>query len=176
MSSARKWDERYRAMEREPSVNETVKEFASGLGPGRALDLACGVGQNAKYLASLGFLVDAIDISHEALKRIGEHPGITPILADLRHYELPKERYDLIVVTNFLDRRLFGPIKEALRKDGVVIYETMTYEKKRFNPAYLLERNELLKAFGDLEVIYYRLKGERAALVARKWQCTPKRS
>jgi 2-polyprenyl-3-methyl-5-hydroxy-6-metoxy-1,4-benzoquinol methylase len=68
---AQEWDERYAAADRvwsrEP--NQFVAASLAGLPPGDALDLACGEGRNALWLAALGWRVTAIDFSRVAVER-----------------------------------------------------------------------------------------------------------
>lgn len=68
---AQAWDERYAASElvwsRGP--NQFIETECADLAPGRAVDLACGEGRNAIWLASLGWDVSAVDFSHVALDK-----------------------------------------------------------------------------------------------------------
>lgn len=178
-----KWNKKYKEEEyllKEPS--DIVKKFASIAPKGKALDIACGLGRNAKYLAKLGFEVDAVDISDVAISQLKNIPNINPILADLDFYQLPENKYSLILNINYLNRNLFPQIKEALINSGVLIFETFTLDKdKKFdqpkNKNYLLRKNELLRSFSDLYIIYYEEKiitkpnGEKgfiSSLVAKK--------
>ena len=65
------WDARYRDLgplrEREP--NRFLVEEVAGLDPGRALELGCGEGRNARWLAERGWRVTAVDFSPVALER-----------------------------------------------------------------------------------------------------------
>jgi SAM-dependent methyltransferase len=67
---ARAWDERY-ADSRQWSLgpNQSVAEALADLPPGRALDLACGEGRNALWLAGLGWSVTALDFSRVGIDR-----------------------------------------------------------------------------------------------------------
>ena len=158
-----------------------MEKYAKLAKVGKALDIACGQGRNTKYLAELGFEVDGVDLSDYALSQIEPHPKIHTIEADLDSYSLEKNRYDLIININYLNRNFFHQIKEALKVGGVVIFETFIIAHGDFNnpqnPEYLLRKNELLHAFLSLDVIYYEerddinLRGEKtrvASLVAKK--------
>lgn len=156
----------------------TIGAYASSKNPGRllielfpllprgkALDIACGEGRNAIFLAKNGYNVDAIDISDIAIergKKTAEKDGIKTnfIQADLENYQIPAETYDLIVNFNYLQRTLIPAIKNGLKKDGVVLFEAFTLEQQAIgppkNPEFLLKPNELLKLFGDLHIFYYR--------------------
>jgi SAM-dependent methyltransferase len=77
---AQAWDERYAGSELVWSAtpNRFVVEQLAGLPPGRALDLACGEGRNALWLADRGWMVDALDFSSVALDKgralVRQHP------------------------------------------------------------------------------------------------------
>ncbi len=162
-----KWNKRYEKLDKIPPVSATLVRFYTLASEKRALDIACGVGHNALFLAKRGFKVDAIDVSSVALQKMTKDENIKPILADITQYELPKERYGLVFCANFLERSIFSKIKRTLAPNGILIYETFTY-KSQINPAYALKRNELLQIFEDFEIFYYELKEKRAAIVAKK--------
>ena len=132
-------------------------------GGGRALDVACGDGRNALYLARQGYAVDAIDASDVAIDALRTAAreralAITPRVVDLEHEPPPAGPYDVIVTMNFLQRDLFGPLQDALAPGGLLFYETLaqahvTQLGRSFNPAYLLDDGELLKAFPALVVV-----------------------
>jgi tellurite methyltransferase len=152
----------------------------------RALDLACGDGRNAAYLAQLGFQVDAVDISDvviAALKAaaIGRRLPVNPYRIDLERDPLPGSDYHVIVQLNYLQRSLFEPIARALAPGGILILETVTRKHveqlgNQFDPRFLLESNELLVSFRDLEILRHEERvAERsgrpraiASLVARR--------
>ncbi len=159
-----KWNKKYSSGEyllNEPS--EIVKKFAYLAPKGYALDIACGLGRNSIYLAEIGFKVDAVDISDVALENLKNKKNINPILADLDTYNLSENKYSLILNINYLNRRLFPQIKEALIKGGILIFETFTYHKEKGfmqpkNKDYLLRKNELLRCFSDMHIIFYQEK------------------
>jgi 2-polyprenyl-3-methyl-5-hydroxy-6-metoxy-1,4-benzoquinol methylase len=132
---------------------------------GAALDLACGMGGNAIFLAELGLAVTAWDISFVAIEKLTTyalHQGLNinacqeKIVAD----SFAECCFDVIVVSRFLDRTLSDAIIGALKPDGLLFYQTFTREKTSRkppnNPDYLLAENELLKMFSLLRVIFYR--------------------
>jgi len=132
---------------------------------GRALDVAMGKGLNAIFLAGIGFEVEGIDISPEAVnsalelaRKSGVH--LKARMADLEdNYHIERGAYDLIICFNYLHRPLIPQIKEGLRTGGVVVYETFIVEQAQFgkpkNPDYLLKHNELLDMFRDLRCLRY---------------------
>ena len=114
------------------------------------------------FLAQKGFTVDAVDISEVGLSEFaGRHPRIRTLCADLDQFEIPANRYDLIVNVKFLSRRLFPYLRQGLKPDGVLIFHSLLEtDHTKTNPQhrreYLLRKNELLRAFLTMRIIYYR--------------------
>ena len=132
---------------------------------GRVLDVAMGSGRNAVYLAKLGFEVEGVDISAEAVDNavmLARQNNID-LNANVRDLEkdsgIEKGAYDLIICFNYLQRSLMPQIKEGLRSGGMVVYETYLIDQPRFgkprNPDYLLKHNELLDIFRDFRCLRY---------------------
>ncbi len=172
MEAREKWNQRYARPDREwlpESPAEWLVEHAALLhGGGRALDVACGDGRNALYLAQLGYMVDAIDVSDVAigaLRRAVQQRGlamtIVPRVVDLEREPLPAGPYDVVVTLNFLQRDLFGPLQDALAPGGLLLYETLGQAHvdelgNDFNPAFLVAPGELPAAFDRLELVAQR--------------------
>jgi SAM-dependent methyltransferase len=164
------------------TVSPILENYIKHANVGNVLDLACGTGRNTHFLEELGFKIDAVDFSDYALSQVRDSENIKKIEVDLDAYDLKKEKYDLILNTNYLNRRLMAQMIEALKEGGLIIFETFIQaheepEQGSMNPDYLLEKNELLKAFVDLDIIFYEekdgvnLRGEKnktASLVAKK--------
>lgn len=156
-----KWNEKYRQQDYPTESSAILKEFF-GMAPGRsALDIAAGSGRNALFLAERGFVVEAVDIAEEGLALFaGRHPAIRPICADLDTYDIPGERYDLILNMLYLNRRLFPQIREGLKPGGLLIFETLLEipgcaEQQEHCRDYFLRTNELLHSFLSLRIIHY---------------------
>lgn len=119
------WEERYRSgqrgAEREPAP--LVARFASALKPGRALDLACGTGRHALFLANLGWDVTAVDGSSTALDVLARQSRIKTVLADLTLDDtvIPPGASDLILCCYYLQRSLFPKILSGTAPGGMVI-------------------------------------------------------
>jgi tellurite methyltransferase len=148
---------------------------------GLGLDLACGYGRNTLYLARQGLNVIGIDLSMNGLiagreDAVRQNLQVSFVRADLTRFALPTNAFSAVICFKYRDRNCYPSIRAALRPRGLLIYETYTFEHHRFghnplDPAHLLERNELLQAFSDWEIIFYhevwRGRGT-ASLVARK--------
>jgi SAM-dependent methyltransferase len=141
------------------------------------LDLACGTGRHARFLAARGCSVLAVDRDAEAIAMLAAVAGVFTRTADLEGAAWPfaPSSFDAVVVANYLHRPLFGPIVDALRPGGVLVYETFMVGNERFgrpsNPHFLLRPGELLEAVqGPLEVVAFE-QGEvgtpRPAVVQR---------
>ena len=177
-----RWNKRHVEKPMRSNVEGVIYDYVKHANVGRAIDIACGTGRNTHFLEEKGFFVEALDFSDYALSCVKDSENIEKFEVDLDEYDLKKNRYDLIVNCNYLNRRLMNQMKDSLKEDGLLIFETFIQahekaEQGSMNPAYLLDVNELLKTFCDLEIIYYEekegvnLRGEKnktASLVAKK--------
>ena len=116
----------------------------------RLLDLACGYGRHARFFASAGANVIAVDRDATALATLSGVAGISTLLADLETgvWPLANERFHAIVVGHYLHRPLFPKLRDALAADGALLYETFALGNEAFgrpsNPDFLLRSGELL--------------------------------
>jgi SAM-dependent methyltransferase len=143
----------------------------------RLLDVAAGYGRHARFFASRGARVVAVDRDPAALATLDDEPRIETRVADLEHGAWPfaGERFDAIVVVHYLQRDLFAPILDVLAGDGVLLYETFAHGNAAYgkpaNPAFLLQPDELLaRARERLVVVAFeqgRIDGERPAVIQR---------
>jgi SAM-dependent methyltransferase len=129
-----------------------VVRFASLIKLGaRVLDLACGAGRHARYLAEhRGALVTAVDRDPIALELLAILPNIAPQVLELEGetWPLAGQTFDAVIVTNYLWRPRFDDLLACVAPDGVLIYETFAAGNEAFGkPAradFLLQPNELL--------------------------------
>ena len=155
-----------------------VLRFA-GLIPtaGTVLDVACGSGRHARWLASLGYRVEAVDRDAQAIARLAQIPCVTARVCDLESDPWPygAAQFDAILVTNYLHRPRFAALLEALRPGAVLIYETFMVGNERLgkpsNPDFLLQAAELLERVQPaLTVVAFeqgRIESPRPAWVQR---------
>jgi 2-polyprenyl-3-methyl-5-hydroxy-6-metoxy-1,4-benzoquinol methylase len=164
-----RWDAKYAAktLPDRLAPDDWLIENVSGLRPGRALELACGMGQNTIWLAQQGWQVDAVDVSRTGLELAAlladRHDArVNWIVADLDRFTPEPRAYDLVLVFRFLERiALPRQIESALRPGGRLLYETFTTahlsrpESRMRNPAFALAPGELPRLFPSLRVISY---------------------
>jgi tellurite methyltransferase len=126
-------------------------ETAGKLKPGRALDLACGTGRNAVWLAEHGWKVTAVDRSSITIL------GVDSRVADLEKHEFPIDEasWDLIVASLYLQRDLFEPIKRGLKPGGVAIVIVLLMEPGHEQSLFRAQPGELAKYFEGWEISHY---------------------
>lgn len=134
---------------------------------GKILDVACGSGRHALYLAAQGFTVEGVDHDEQALAAVSAEATQRSLTnLTVRHVDLeakpdiPKERYDGIVVFFFLYRPLMPALVHALKPGGVLVYETFLIDNhlRHGHPRrreFCLEHNELLHLAVGLRVLHY---------------------
>jgi SAM-dependent methyltransferase len=135
---------------------------------GPVLDVASGAGRHARYLASKGLDVVAVDREEHVM------PGVRFVKADLEDgspWPFAGQRFGGIVVTNYLYRPLLALLSEALAEGGVLIYETFMVGNERYgkpsNPNFLLRPGELLQTYGTLTVVAFEQGRTGKAVIQR---------
>lgn len=182
------WDERYRKGEHSPvEPHQLLVRALQSLAPGKALDIACGAGRHAIYLAAAGWIVTAVDSSQvgiEVTRQRAAERGITieTVTADLEkgEFTIQPDAYDLICVFYYLQRDLFPRLKAGLKTGGTLVAAIHTVdddpEARPMNPEFLLAGEELKFTFAGWNVGYYHEgrwdggdhKHRDAEIIARK--------
>jgi SAM-dependent methyltransferase len=161
----RGWDERYRSGRQpedlEAAPTRLVMETARRLAPGQALDVACGTGRNALWLASRGWNVTAVDGAPAAIEILQHRAAAAGVTLDARVADLEKGEYsigraawDLIVMSYYLQRDLFEPAKHGAVPGGIVLAIVHITEPGE-EPTYkLLRPGELRTYFAGWEILH----------------------
>ncbi len=132
---------------------------------GKALDLACGLGANALFLAQHNLETHAWDISSVAIEKLNNEANSLNLNTKTEVRDVvakpPEEKsFDVIVVCHFLERKIMPNIISALRQNGLLFYQTFTKARVQdtgpSNENYRLGKNELLRLCENLDVIVYR--------------------
>ncbi len=160
--------------------NPLLVEAASKLPASRALDLACGNGRNALWLAQRGWKVTAVDNSTTAIETLLHRAAQLSLAVDAQVADLEKSeftiepgRWDLIAVCYYLQRSLFEVCKSALVPGGVIVAITLLVEPGKENSPFRLQPGELRSYFQDWEILHYRegqdqLRHAISEIVARR--------
>ena len=162
--SLERWNERYRAGEQLfDAPNPLVERFAGPLSPGLALDLACGPGRNALYLAQRGWRVTAVDGSPIAidwlLRRARERKiVVNDRIVDLERgeFQIEPDTYDLICDCYYLQRSLIPPMKRGVKPNGLVV--SIVHLAEPDQPQGTTTRaypGELRSYFSDWAILHY---------------------
>lgn len=182
VAERQEWERRYGEADYQPRWDPSplLVEWLPRLPKGRALDLACGTGRNALYLAGQGYQVDGMDVAASALalgRQRATELGLSVnwVQADLDTYALPPNTYDVIAVSFYINRELAPALVAALKPGGMLLYEhhlraTDATNGPR-NPEHRFAPGELRRLFSSLHILHYveemHRETERVAAYAR---------
>ncbi len=164
-----KWNQIYKGNDREAVASVLVEHAFLLPDSGVALDLACGLGANACFLAERGLATTAWDVSEIAIAKLQQTTlsKALPVKAEVHEItqnSFNKNSFDIIIISRFLDRSLSDGIINALKPDGLLFYQTFNREKIDTkgpnNPDFLLANNELLVMFAPLKLVFYQENGK----------------
>lgn len=162
-----KWDQRYRSGQQPEDLNAApaplVVETARRLRPGRALDLACGTGRNALWLAAQGWKVTAVDGAPAAIEILQRRAAQSGVVIDARIADLERSEYaiepgqwDLILMCYYLRRDLFEPAKRGVSPGGVLLAIVHITDPGEQPTAHRLRPGELKNYFQGWRILHYR--------------------
>lgn len=126
---------------------------------GTVLDVACGAGRHARWLAGRGHAVTGIDRDAAALARLPA--AVTALNADIENapWPLPGQTFAGVIVTHYLWRNLLPTLVASVAPGGVLLYETFALGHETVGrpsrPDFLLRPGELLAACAALRVVAY---------------------
>lgn len=177
-----KWNERHRegyAAQGQPSA--VLEQWIDRIPRGRALDLACGSGRNALFLAAHGFEVDAVDISDAALdigRQRARQAGLCVnwIEQDLDEPQTLADGYTLLLIIRFVDLPLIRKLADKLAPGGMLVTEQHMVTDAEVggpsDPAFRLQPGALREVAEGLRVLSYEEgivedPGQQAMALAR---------
>lgn len=130
---------------------------------GTVLDVACGSGRHLQWFAARGHAVTGVDRTIEAARTNAPHARL--VCADIENAPWPiqnqgmPERFDAVVVTNYLWRPLLPTLMDSVAPGGVLLYETFTSGQETIGrparPDFLLQTGELLRFCEQLHIVAY---------------------
>ncbi len=162
-----KWNARYRdgAYRARTYPSEFLVECLPELPRGRALDVAAGAGRNSLFLASEGYVVDAVDISSVALERLRNQANARGLPVhthelDLDSAHLPPGSYAVIVMIRYTNAELIPRLLQRLDDGGYFICEEHLVTDADVvgpsDPAFRVRPGELRELVTGLDVRIYR--------------------
>jgi SAM-dependent methyltransferase len=164
---AQHWDERYRSSDQlfSGNPNGVLVTEAADLAPGRALDVGCGEGADALWLARHGWQVTAVDISRVALERAAVAGAdlverVTWAQADLTTTAPPTAAFDLVSLQYFPlpaqpDHTALRGLRDAVAPGGTLLIgshdmtDLATYRHPDFDPGDYYQPDDVARLLGD---------------------------
>jgi SAM-dependent methyltransferase len=131
---------------------------------GAALDLACGLGRHALFLATRNWRVCGVDLSDVAIRKLSRAAldldiSLDLFVGDASEYKFAPTRFDLIVLFYHADRNLFPKVISALKPGGLMISKLSlrwdTDASSMSASTDPLNRNELPTLVPDLHVLHH---------------------
>jgi len=160
-----KWNQRYAEDSYHKNNPVTlVEDWLPRLPVGRALDVACGAGRNAIFLAQAGYQVDAIDISREGLELARQEADSQGLSINWIEHDLDQlypfdTDYDLIIVMWYVDPGLVSRLCDCLAPGGYLLCEEhLITDQEVIGPTssnYRVAPGVLREAVSGLDVLLY---------------------
>ena len=128
---------------------------------GYVLDLACGKGRHSIFLSKLGYKVLSVDIDEHKLNCFNRKFIKKKVIdvENIDNWPLANKKFNAVIVTNFLNRKIFPSIIRSIKKGGYLIYETFSegHQKigKPTNPKYILKSRELMRLSNKMQLVAY---------------------
>jgi SAM-dependent methyltransferase len=180
------WDHRWRDKAGDPlRPDPWLIKILPLLPAGKVLDIACGRGRNALFLAERGHSVHAIDYSEEGLAVLRAEAAARR--CDIRTEKMDLENapplaaagYEIVIDFFYLQRALFPALKRALRPGGVLVVRTFSsaghFPGGPRHKEFVLAPGELLEILSDWDILLHEegiepssKGGSLAGIVARR--------
>jgi SAM-dependent methyltransferase len=181
------WNARWRAKAADANwqADPWLQRILPLLHPGRTLDVACGHGRNALFLAECGFSVTSIDLAQEALALLDQEAARRGLAITTRQVDLevaphlPAGPFDLVIDFFYLHRPLLPLLGALLRPGGLMVLRTFSragsFPGGPDNPDFVLNPGELLELFQNWDILCHEeglepshKGGSLAGIVARR--------
>lgn len=152
------WDKIYALGGYDEEPDEELIQLSQKIPRGRALDVGAGEGRHALWLASQGFIVDAIDISSEAIRRIGHQAdrlglNVSCVVGSAAEHDFGEAVYNLVLSTgsalNFFrktqSKQIMERMKSAVKPGGYIYITVSTVD----DPSYQRHRQQAMHVEDD---------------------------
>jgi len=157
------WDERYAGGKYSSGQpHKLLISLVKELPAGKALDLACGTGRHAIFLAENGWRVTAVDNSAVGIEIARARAAEKSVEIDFRRvdleageFKIEENAYDLICDFYYLQRELFREMKKGLKTGGLVVSTIHIYGENEPEGRFLLGEGALKEFFEDFEILHY---------------------
>ena len=178
-----RWDGYYRHLLKKPfpAVDPLLLDYTPPVPISetrRALDLACGFGQNGLWLAEQGYTADLMDISRIALGRaraemtIRNLRNVNLFQIDLDDLKIEEEKYQMVCVFFYLKQSIMTKLLASVAPGGRLIYKTYNIAYldivPQFNTDFLLGPGELGSIFEGWQIIHHEEESHISQIVTVK--------
>ncbi|HIM36008.1 MAG TPA: class I SAM-dependent methyltransferase [Pseudomonadales bacterium] len=159
----RRWNERYGAgaYQSREHPSSVLLDWKDALTGNSVLDLACGRGRNAIHLATLGFEVDAIDISDMAIQQATRRADSLGVHVHWLAHDLERGvplvgPYDLILMIRYVDNTLLSTAVKLLAPRGKILVEEHLVSNEAVigptNPEFRVQPGSVQQTLRGLEI------------------------
>jgi 2-polyprenyl-3-methyl-5-hydroxy-6-metoxy-1,4-benzoquinol methylase len=159
-----KWNNRYAegAYAERPWSSRWLQEWLDRIPRGKALDIACGAGRNALFLAANGFDVDAVDISGVALARAREEAARAGVRVNWIERDLDDGLpvtgpYQLVIQLRYVNAAVTRAIASLLAPGGMFLCEQHLQTEEPVagpqGPQFRVAPGQLAELVPGLEII-----------------------
>jgi tellurite methyltransferase len=151
------WDERHATKPAQWTPTPLLVDTAKNLKPGRALDLACGTGRNALWLAEQGWAVTAVDGSSSAIEIVRARDSrVNAQVTDLEQgeFQIAESAWDLIAMCYYLQPDLIEASRLGVVEGGVLLVIVHITEPGEQPTKHRLRPGELARYFQGWEILH----------------------
>ncbi|NNN14113.1 MAG: class I SAM-dependent methyltransferase [Acidimicrobiaceae bacterium] len=167
MINGSRWDQRYSQEAWSEIPDPELVDLAKALKAGKALDLGCGTGRNALWLASKGWSVTGVDSSYVGLSQARARARRLNLSLELLHYDLTEYipstgQYQLVIIANLhfaepMRTKLFEIAKSSLATGGYIYFlgrhKDSVGHRGPSDPDLLFTEKELRDRLAGLEIV-----------------------
>ncbi|NNE62613.1 MAG: methyltransferase domain-containing protein [Gammaproteobacteria bacterium] len=162
----KKWNKRYAEDSyRKGNPVTLLENWIAHIPVGKAVDIACGAGRNALFMAQSGFEVDAIDISSEGLKKAHQNAVSRGLHINWIEHDLDQpynfeNDYQLVVIMWYVNLTLISRLCNCLAPGGYLLCEEHLVSDCNVagpgSSSFRVEPGQLREAVSGLNIVFYQ--------------------